>query len=340
MTRGYQILFRVDAGPEQGLGHLRRCLALAEAFRREGLKRIGFLTRNTRWVHAWTGRQFKVERIRGKALEEEVRDCGRLFQEASPELLILDHYQYTPKAVGFLKRVFKRIAYMDDFDRGGRYPVNAVVNQNVFASRLSYPVRSELKLFLGSQYTLIPKDILAKKDQKKSETPLKLFISLGGSASMKSLEKILEAFVLVRRKIRDAQAFLMKGIMLNHRNIHLPAGIQLVSSNKAAPTMGNCNLAISAGGVTSYELACLGVPSVLIVTAENERRRAEELERAGAALEVGWIGTVTPTGLAAFVLGLWEDRMKRKRMRECGRKLIDGHGAARLAKDLKRAFLK
>lgn len=338
MKNGYQVLFRVDAGPEKGLGHLRRCLALAEAFREEKVKKVGFLTRNPGLVRSWTGRKFGVVGIQGTHFSHEPSQISRLFQNRVARLLILDHYDYGAKAVEAIRKTFGTVAYVDDFGRAGRYPVDAVINQNVFQSSSSYPKRPGLRLFLGNHYTLIPRDILAEKCRGDSGGSLKLFISLGGAASKKSLLRIFRAFSLIQKEIPDGRAFLMRGITLNGLD-SVPDGIKLVSPDKIARTMARAHLAISAGGVTSYELACLGVPAILVVTAENEVKKVQALEEKGAAIQLGWIDSVPPERLARLIVKLWKDRRGRDRMRKCGRKLIDGQGAARLARDLKEAFL-
>lgn len=339
MKNGCRVWFRVDAGPQKGLGQLRRCGALADAFRKEGVRRIGFLTRNPRLVRICIGQEWTVAEIRAQSLKEEIKECRRRFGNLKPHLLILDHYDYTSEALLGLKGIFKKVAYMDDFGNEAQYPVDAVINQNVNAERLSYPAKEGLQLFLGSRYTLIPKDILKNETQHKDQNSLRLFISFGGAASRRELRFALQVFALIRRKVENACAFLTKGITLKGHE-SLPDGIELVASEKAAQTMSSSNLAISAGGVTSYELAYLGVPAILVVTEENEAPRVGALEASGTAVNAGWIETVKPARLATLALDLWVNRAKRKQMETRSRELIDGQGALRLARDLKKAFLK
>ena len=276
--------------------------------------------------------------VHGTHFNEERSQYERVFRGRAPRLLILDHYDYGAEAVGVLRKTFDTVAYVDDFGHAGRYPVDAVINQNVFASSSLYPPRKGLRLFLGNRYTLIPKGILAGKSRENFDGPLRLLISLGGAASKGSLLRIFRAFALVRKEIPKGRAFLMRGIALNGSD-SVPDGIELVQPARIAQTMASVHLAVSAGGVTAYELACLGVPAILVVTAENEKKKAEALEKKGAAVQLGWIHSVRPERLARMIIKLWKDRGKRERMRKCGRQLIDGKGAARLARDLKRAFL-
>lgn len=333
-----QVLFRVDAGPDQGLGHLRRCLALAEAFQKRGVQNVGFFTRTPGVVNRWTDRRFVVNAIRGEGLSRELSEDCKLFQKAPPELLIVDHYGYSPEALQSLKGVFRRLVYMDDDNLWDHYPVDGIINQNVYGDDLGYPRTPRLKLFLGSRYTLISKDVIAERNRRNTNRSLRLFISLGGAPSKQSLQVVLQTFKLIRKKVKEARAFLPRGIALDPGS-RLPEGMRWVSPRKVASEMGHSDLAISAGGTTSYELAYLGIPAILVVTAENEEKRAEALKRQGVALRVGWIQEVRPHQIAELVEELWKDRAKRTEMAERGRALIDGRGATRLAVELKRAFL-
>jgi RimJ/RimL family protein N-acetyltransferase len=57
--------------------------------------------------------------------------------------------------------------------------------------------------------------------------------------------------------------------------------------------MAQADLAIGAGGATSWERACLGLPSLIITMAENQRPVAEGLDRKGIAKWLGDQGQVT-----------------------------------------------
>jgi UDP-2,4-diacetamido-2,4,6-trideoxy-beta-L-altropyranose hydrolase len=65
-----------------------------------------------------------------------------------------------------------------------------------------------------------------------------------------------------------------------------------------AELMAAADLAIGAGGTTTWERCCLGLPSIVLVLADNQREVAEAMSAAGAIWNVGWHAGVTSTGLA------------------------------------------
>jgi spore coat polysaccharide biosynthesis predicted glycosyltransferase SpsG len=94
-----------------------------------------------------------------------------------------------------------------------------------------------------------------------------------------------------------------------------------------ATLMADSDLAISASGSTAWELACMGVPAILLVCAENQRLVAEELTRAEAATIV----TDPRASLSKALADLVADKAKRKAMADRASELVDGCGATRVA---------
>jgi spore coat polysaccharide biosynthesis predicted glycosyltransferase SpsG len=87
--------------------------------------------------------------------------------------------------------------------------------------------------------------------------------------------------------------------------------------------------ALCAGGVTSLELAHLGVPSIVLILADNQRPGALALHQAGAALAMD-----TLENAVGSTFDLMHDPERRRAMAKAGRKLIDGKGAERILQSL------
>lgn len=69
----------------------------------------------------------------------------------------------------------------------------------------------------------------------------------------------------------------------------------VVNANNMAELMSRADLAIGAAGGSAWERCCLGLPSLLVVMADNQRPGAEALERAGASLSLGWPDAIEET---------------------------------------------
>ncbi|MDD5075395.1 MAG: GNAT family N-acetyltransferase, partial [Candidatus Peribacteraceae bacterium] len=113
------------------------------------------------------------------------------------------------------------------------------------------------------------------------------------------------------------------------------AGMDLiVDAPEMHALMTWADMAVSAGGTTCYELACMGVPMITIVLAENQRAVAEGIAREGAGIDVGWHAKVTTRAVEQAARTLSGQKKERTRMARTGEALVDGHGAARVCRTL------
>jgi spore coat polysaccharide biosynthesis predicted glycosyltransferase SpsG len=98
--------------------------------------------------------------------------------------------------------------------------------------------------------------------------------------------------------------------------------------------MSWADLAVTGAGSTCWELACVGLPAVTLVIAENQRAIAEELGAAGVVFNLGWHEEVSAERIATTVDGLLYSSFRRLRMSQTGRAVVDGKGAERVAATL------
>jgi spore coat polysaccharide biosynthesis predicted glycosyltransferase SpsG len=95
--------------------------------------------------------------------------------------------------------------------------------------------------------------------------------------------------------------------------------------------MAWADIALAAGGSTCWELAFMGLPSIVTVLAENQAASTQRLHEGGAALSLGRAPDCRPDDLARTLDGLIRDPQRRRLMSESGRALVDGRGAERVA---------
>ncbi len=94
--------------------------------------------------------------------------------------------------------------------------------------------------------------------------------------------------------------------------------------------MAWADLAIAAGGSTNWELAFLGLPSMIITVAENQSAIAQQLGKMGITVSLGWYHHLTINQLNATIAKLLSDQKQRQQMSEKGRQLVDGFGSQRV----------
>jgi RimJ/RimL family protein N-acetyltransferase len=106
------------------------------------------------------------------------------------------------------------------------------------------------------------------------------------------------------------------------------------NATNVAELMAWADVAISAGGSTCWEIAYMGLPSLVIVAADNQRPVAEGLAAAGVAEDLGWYENLSIPTVSEALVRLLESSEKRLGMSQNGRNLVDGEGVARVRKFL------
>jgi RimJ/RimL family protein N-acetyltransferase len=98
--------------------------------------------------------------------------------------------------------------------------------------------------------------------------------------------------------------------------------------------LAESDLALTAGGTTTWEMAFMGLPAAVLSLACNQIEVAKAAAAAGTALDLGWHADVTPEGLVRALLALRDDHALRERMMRAGQRLIDGQGCDRVRQRL------
>ena len=123
--------------------------------------------------------------------------------------------------------------------------------------------------------------------------------------------------------------------------IHHPSSIQLVVDAPNMPElMAWADVAIVAGGSTSWELAFMGLPSLVLIIADNQLAVARQLDKDGVSINLGTFATLTAKQIASALRTLVADQSQRNTMSQRGRLLVDGDGAARIVTRLSAAGIK
>ncbi|MFM7149505.1 MAG: polysaccharide biosynthesis protein, partial [Gemmataceae bacterium] len=110
-----------------------------------------------------------------------------------------------------------------------------------------------------------------------------------------------------------------------------PDRLEIASEANEYPLrISRCHMAITSGNSWSLELACVGVPQLVVVQSEVHWPTAHRLEESGAAMCLGSHSTLAATTFRQAVGNLLGDPLERQSMSRAGRKLIDGRGPDRL----------
>lgn len=333
-----KILVRADGSQQIGFGHISRCLALAEALALQGIE-TDFATRSTsQQVAGVIARQgYAVHHLAKDS--SETKSLFDLAQHHQVRAVCVDTYEADAAYLRALKDFGLKVVFIDDF---AHFPIPAdiVVNYNAYAPDLTYQVGPATRLLLGPGYALLQQRFKKARDHYAIKLPrhVNVLVIFGGSdlhnwsakiasALLQSLPDVTRVTVITgpasaTRHELEALAKTTPRLEVKLQPEDLPA------------IMATASLAISGAGVTAYELACLGVPSLLLVLADNQFNNAEALDRLGIATSLGWHENFRPEEIAMAAAAHLADTEKLARMSERGKQLVDGMGAERVAKEI------
>ena len=332
---------RVDANKEIGTGHVMRCLSIAEELRRKSEK-VFFLVADE------SSKQFVINygfssiclHSQWNNMEQELDILLKLIFDRQIKQLLVDSYFVTELYLRTLHQ-YINLAYIDDLN-SFIYPVDTLINYNIFADRVKYQKQYQLtELLLGCTY--VP---LRKEFQKvKKSVPCgrkKILITSGGTDNYNVISNLLDElkwkswfnnveFHIILGKFYSC-AFELQKRWLDCSNVFFYRNVTDISKY-----MTECDIAVTAGGSTVYELCACGLPSVIFTMADNQYAVANEFQKKGL---IPWCGDVRRdmekcirNVIYWLDIMLWDDAMLKQRGKEL-QQIVDGYGAMRIAERL------
>jgi UDP-2,4-diacetamido-2,4,6-trideoxy-beta-L-altropyranose hydrolase len=336
------VAFRVDSSLKMGIGHLMRCINLANLLKKNNHKIIFIcedLDGNLNYQI-----KFKVYTL-PKKLEKKITKNFNIYDlnqkndsiqtvDVIPnniDLLIVDSYELGELWQKRLRPFTKKIMVIDDL-ANRKFDCDILLNQNPGFLNKDYKslVPEKCKLLIGSKYALLRPEFAklrnkALKKRKNTKEIKNIFISLGGSDInnvtydvLKNLHKNFNITVVLGKKSPHNKFI---------KNYTDSKNIQVIeNSNNMSDLMLKADIAIGAGGSTSLERCCLGLPSLVYVLAENQIRITEFLDDLGAISKVKNLNSDFKN--LSQNLELWQ-AMSKKSQHVC-----DGIGTNRVLNEL------
>ncbi|MBI4804273.1 MAG: UDP-2,4-diacetamido-2,4,6-trideoxy-beta-L-altropyranose hydrolase [Desulfovibrio sp.] len=337
------LILRADATPSIGSGHVLRCLALAQAWEDDG------------------GEAVFVGHFSGEALAQRLAKEGFDVHASPPHLLgfadiapilkelasgrdtwiTLDGYNFSLDYQEEAARIAP-VLLIDDYVHQSVYHADALLNSSIGAENFGYDLRPGAIGLFGPKYAPIRREfrLAAQADAEVASQARRVLLSFGGSDPSGLTIRAVEALSLLPG---DDWQFVV-AIGPNHSD---PEGLTS-SLERFAPRfecrrlgvempqlMAWADIAVSAAGSTSWELACLGVASILVVTVPNQEIIFHGLLAAGAAEGLTYTGPSFEVEIRELVLSLASDSRRRMRLINRARTLCDGQGAVRVVRALR-----
>lgn len=345
--------FRVDASNEIGLGHLSRCINLADELRKRG-NEVMFVSRNNpgSCFELLTERQFKLlilpesvsqadSDLLGVSQAVDAQQTIAALGGCIPNWMIVDHYGINIEWETMLRPHCKGILVIDDLiDR--KHDCDLYLNQNYLGDitdELGMVIPVECKTLLGPHYALI-KNCFSRLSQRREfevRHPKRVLVFCGGSDpenltglmidALRSEEySNLEVDVVVGSNNKFAQETNYNFLPRNFKKHFF--------TENFSDLLVQADLALGAGGVTTWERMCVGVPAIVASIALNQERTCVELAKVGAITYLGRSSKISTDTIRAALNKALSDAESNREQIEIGQVLVDGLGAKRVAEVL------
>ncbi len=338
------LLIRADASSQTGVGHVMRCLALAQAWQDQG----GSVTFVTAMDAPGIKARLESERAHVIPLADvpgsknDARRTILLARELNATWLVADGYHFDADYQREVKDAGLNLFWIDDEAHAAYYTADIVLNQNLHATEAMYAQREPFtQLLLGPRYVLLRREFLKWRHWYR-ETPAvarNILVTLGGGDPENVTLRVIEG--LKRMDIRNLEVVVVVGAAYPHHaeleaaTRSAPFSIRLEPNVSDMPAlMAWADIGVSGGGGTCWELAYLGLPSFAIALAKNQAPTVRALDESGISLAVVSGNRLDSRHFRIAMSGLITNVAVRRAMSRKGKALIDGQGAARVVKHL------
>jgi UDP-2,4-diacetamido-2,4,6-trideoxy-beta-L-altropyranose hydrolase len=361
---GATIVFRVDASLQIGTGHVMRCLTLAQALKAAGA-RCRFVCRahqghliehvSSLGFHASTlaapSSSFTVapdapthSAWLGCEASIDAQETIASIASTRPAWMVVDHYALDAAWEAEVRRHVARVMVIDDLvDRP--HLCDLLLDQTVGRREGDYStlVPASSRLLTGSSYALLRPEFAALRPyslrRRVSSGLNEVLIAMGGVDSADATGRTLIAL-----RGCDLPPACRLTVALGWTNqwqtsvresaALMPWATQvLVGISDMAQRMADSDLTIGAASGMSWERCCLGLPSVLVVLADNQREAAKRLEDRGAAVVVG-LDASFDAHLRSTMQQLLSDSDRLGGMSNAAQELVDGMGCQRVVSEI------
>ncbi|MGL5258888.1 MAG: UDP-2,4-diacetamido-2,4,6-trideoxy-beta-L-altropyranose hydrolase [Lachnospiraceae bacterium] len=334
---GKKYFFRVDGNAKIGVGHIMRSLTIASALTIYCKKEeICFVCAN----------QQSADVIEKQGYDVLVLHTNYLYMDEELELwekigkkdikILVDSYYITPFYLKSLKK-YGMVYILDDMQEE-KYDVDVVINYNIFANQELYKrmYKTLEHCFLGEKYVPIRQQFCGV-EYMVQDLVKNVFITTGGGDIFNIAGKI---YLCLSECHKELTFHLISGVYnpyfeelkkIEEKNKNLKVYHDV---SNMADIMKKCDIAITAGGSTIYELSSIGVPLICFSYAKNQEQLVEYF---GAHVS-DYAGAYDkkPEKMLQNMKDIFCNKFMDKSYRECCSKnekqLIDGNGASRIAK--------
>lgn len=348
---------RVDASPIMGTGHLRRCLSLAQALRRQGDK-LCFVSRalgvDSRKLIQQQDFRHAIILPHGKGalpdpmiphsewaeveLAEDIDQSIAALEAFAPDWVVVDSYSFDARWHDAIRRGLAcKIAQIDDVADRTIAP-DMLIDHNYVddhCAKYAGRLRGQPVVLGGPQFALLGPSFESARRYSFVHEVRSIGVFMGGVDIGNYSATVLDALdqagfdgpVEIVTTSANPNLELLRAKAVHRAKTHI-----CVDLPNLADFFARHDLQVGAGGGASWERCCVGVPTLLVVIAANQQAVAPQLACQGI---VALAARPTRNEIADQLAELLRNPDKRRELSIRSRQLVDGRGASRVAKEMK-----
>lgn len=318
-----KVVILTEAGKNIGFGHLTRCIAIYQAVEKKGDIAELIINSDNSILSFVGGKRYQLFNWleNGKKTKELIKNS---------DFVIIDSYLADKPLYDEISRLIKgKLLMIDDYKRLN-YPKGVVVNPSIYGERLDYPKNELVEYLLGKDYIILRKEFWNIPEKKINKEIKDILITLGGIGNIDFLRKLSKFFSV---NFPDFSYHVVTNSKFNFspekNNLNLYSSL---SAQEMSELMLKTDICIAGGGQTTYELARVGVPTIGICFADNQRYNLKYGNLSGY---LTYVGDDSNDRLFSKIKDAFEETIhfeQRARMSRLGRSNIDGQGVERILK--------
>lgn len=335
-----QVLIRTDATLASGTGHVMRCAALGMRLQARGGTIHFACAALPAGLHEWLiSRDLKVHMLDDLTPGDVAVDLQKsvnLARCVGPiDLLVVDHYGLGRDWEQGMRPCANRILVIDDLANRD-HDCDALLDQNLRdAAELRYAalLPPGAKQFIGPHFALLREEFDEPSLTRQRDGQVrKLLVFFGGTDPGNQSLKVIDALRLLGDLV-PATTLVLGPVHPDRELAHaraagLPHLKVLDATDRMSALMSQADLAIGTCGVAAWERCAVGLPSLVVVTAENQREDAEILHRLGAVVNLDDAANTSAKDLADCLCHLIGQPERIKAMGSAAASVMQGRKAA------------
>lgn len=355
-------IIRADGNSVIGMGHVMRCLSIADAMKQLGMESL-FVTACQECVSVIEQRGFQVKLLTTdyRDMLSEIPQLAQILQQENAENVDDQEDDEIKKHVIFVDSYQVNVAYYRELnklartvcleDMGQPYPVDMLINYNIYGDNLAARYEDDCinkpkQTLLGISYMPLRKEFSEDISYHVRGKVTDVMITTGGGDPLFAAKDFVSTF-LANEDLQKAgiRYHIISGPFNNHatelKTLYGKNTSVMIHENVKSmkEIMRQCDVVLTATGSTIYEVSALGVPMMVFYFAENQRQGAEEIEKRTSVINCGDFSKepeqVVDKAVAALIRCV-QEKNYRQHLYQQEKQLVDGKGACRIATALQK----